>query len=90
MLSLVVPCYNEEGNVELFFSEVNRVFEGKVEDYEFVFVNDGSRDKTYQKLKGIHANLIAVVINILVIILPQLKLAKNKGVVFTVTVRVVA
>ena len=51
MLSLVVPCYNEEGNVENFFSEVNRVFENKVEDYEFVFINDGSRDKTYQKLK---------------------------------------
>lgn len=55
MLSLVVPCYNEEGNVEKFFSEVTRVFEGKVEDYEFVFVNDGSRDSTYQKLKGVHA-----------------------------------
>ena len=55
MLSLVVPCYNEEGNVEKFFSEVTRVFEGKVEDYEFVFVNDGSRDTTYQKLKGVHA-----------------------------------
>lgn len=54
MLSLVVPCYNEEGNVEKFFSEVNRVFENKVQDYEFVFINDGSRDKTYQKLKGIH------------------------------------
>lgn len=54
MLSLVVPCYNEEGNVQDFFSEVNRVFDGKVSDYEFVFVNDGSRDKTYQKLKEIH------------------------------------
>ena len=54
MLSLVVPCYNEEGNVEKFFSEVNRVFLGKVDSYEFVFVNDGSKDKTYQKLKEIH------------------------------------
>ena len=55
MLSLVVPCYNEEGNVEKFFSEVCRVFKGKVEDYELVFVNDGSRDLTYQRLKAIHA-----------------------------------
>lgn len=54
MLSLVVPCYNEEGNVELFFKEVNKVFKDKVNDYEFVFVNDGSKDKTYQKLNGIH------------------------------------
>ena len=54
MLSLVVPCYNEEGNVHDFFSEVNRVFKDKVDDYEFVFVNDGSTDKTYQRLKEIH------------------------------------
>lgn len=54
MLSLVVPCYNEEGNVKDFFSEVNRVFAGKVDDYEFVFVNDGSRDQTYQRLKEIY------------------------------------
>ena len=54
MLSLVVPCYNEEGNVEKFFTEVNRVFKDKVSDYEFVFVNDGSKDKTYQNLKKIH------------------------------------
>lgn len=53
-LSLVVPCYNEEGNVEKFFSEVNKVFSGKVEDYEFVFVNDGSRDKTYPRLKNLY------------------------------------
>lgn len=53
-LSLVVPCYNEEGNVEKFFSEVKRVFNGKVEDYEFVFVNDGSKDSTLTKLKKLY------------------------------------
>lgn len=56
-LSLIVPCYNEEGNVEKFFSEVNRVFENKVEDYEFVFVNDGSSDNTYKRLRYIHSEL---------------------------------
>lgn len=53
-LSLVVPCYNEEGNVEKFFSETNRVFSGKVEDYEFVFVNDGSKDDTHNRLKKLY------------------------------------
>lgn len=53
-LSLIVPCYNEEGNVEKFFSEVNKAFNGKVNDYEFVFVNDGSKDKTYQRLKYLY------------------------------------
>ncbi len=56
-LSLVIPCYNEEGNVEKFFSEVNRVFDGKVDDYEFVFVNDGSSDATHKKLRYIHKEL---------------------------------
>lgn len=53
-LSLVVPCYNEEGNVEKFFSEVNRVFGGKDFEYEYVFVNDGSRDKTGFCLKKLY------------------------------------
>lgn len=54
MLSLVIPCYNEEGNVEKFFSETNRVFEGKVDEYEFVFVNDGSTDMTHKNLKKLY------------------------------------
>lgn len=53
-LSLVVPCYNEEANVERFFSEVQRVFEGHILDYEIVFVNDGSKDGTYNALKSIY------------------------------------
>ncbi len=51
MLSLVIPCYNEEGNVEKFFTETNKAFEGKVDEYEFVYVNDGSTDNTHQNLK---------------------------------------
>lgn len=54
-LSLIVPCYNEEGNVQKFFSEVNRVFsENNIPDYEFVFVNDGSRDGTIKKLRELY------------------------------------
>lgn len=54
-LSLIVPCYNEEGNVEKFFSEANKAFEGKDFEYEFVFVNDGSRDQTGSCLKKLYA-----------------------------------
>ena len=50
-LSLIVPCYNEEGNVRKFFDCVNIAFENKIEDFEFVFVNDGSKDNTRTKLK---------------------------------------
>lgn len=53
-LSLIVPCYNEENNVKKFFDEVNKAFFGKVSDYEFVFVDDGSSDSTYKNLKSIY------------------------------------
>lgn len=54
-LSLVVPCYNEEGNVANFFDEVNSVFkQNGISDYEFVFINDGSTDKTLSILKDLH------------------------------------
>ena len=53
-LSLVVPCYNEEGNVELLFNEVNRVFAPHRFDYEFVFVNDGSTDGTAERLRALY------------------------------------
>ena len=52
-LSLIIPCYNEEKNVKPLFDEVNSKFNGKIENYEFVFVNDGSSDETLKNLKAI-------------------------------------
>ena len=54
LLSLVVPCYNEEGNVTRFWEETSRVFSDKVESYEIIFVDDGSRDKTYEEISALH------------------------------------
>ena len=48
--SLVVPCYNEEGNVKSFLEQAKSAMKGYTEDYEIVFVNDGSKDKTYAEL----------------------------------------
>ena len=53
-LSLVVPCYNEEENVQRFFDETERVFVGVINNYEIVFVNDGSTDKTQENLKELY------------------------------------
>lgn len=50
-LSLVVPCYNEEENIENFFSHVKDGLKTYTDSYEIVFVNDGSRDETGKKLK---------------------------------------
>ena len=55
-ISFIVPCFNEEGNVELFFEETEKVFSNTGYTYEYVFVNDGSSDSTKQKLKGLFEN----------------------------------
>lgn len=54
-LSLVVPCYNEADNVRPFYEAVVQAFDGKIDRYEIVFVNDGSRDNTWDELKALHA-----------------------------------
>ena len=53
-LSLIIPCYNEEGNVECFFEEAERVFAFSGIQYEYIFVNDGSPDKTKERLKELY------------------------------------
>jgi len=55
-LSVIVPCYNEEKNVNLFHDEFVKVFKNFKYDYELVFVNDGSKDNTYKELKKICEN----------------------------------
>lgn len=45
-LSVVVPVYNEEGNVEALHKEIKEMCENAGYDYEIIFINDGSSDKT--------------------------------------------
>ena len=53
-ISVVVSCYNEEKALPLFYNEMERVrekdFEGIVE-FEYIFVNDGSKDNTLKIIK---------------------------------------
>ncbi|MGN0299552.1 MAG: glycosyltransferase family 2 protein [Lachnospiraceae bacterium] len=53
-LSLVVPCYNEEENVEAFYAETIKAFANCGFEYELVMVNDGSKDGTAKKLKELY------------------------------------
>ena len=47
LISVVVPCYNEQESLPLFYKEICRVAEGMpAVDFEFLFVNDGSKDDT--------------------------------------------
>lgn len=54
-VSLIIPCFNEEGNIFPLYEAVVKSFEGRVSDYELVFVNDGSRDGTSEKLQELVA-----------------------------------
>jgi len=49
--SVVVPVFNEEENVELLYKETKDALEKLAKDYEIIFVDDGSTDKTYSQLK---------------------------------------
>ena len=53
-LSVVIPCFNEELNVGPLQEVCVKAFEGKVESYELIFVNDGSRDGTWKALKALY------------------------------------
>ena len=49
MLSVIVPCYNEEAAVPLFYPELRKYLKKFVSRYEIIFVDDGSKDKTVEK-----------------------------------------
>ena len=51
LLSVVLPSYNEEMNVENTAKTLAALFEKEKMDYELVFVSDGSRDKTFEAIK---------------------------------------
>lgn len=55
ILSIIVPCYNEEQALPFFYQEIDKVSkELKELNFELIFVNDGSKDKTLEVLKEYH------------------------------------
>ncbi|MCI6068419.1 MAG: glycosyltransferase family 2 protein [Galactobacillus timonensis] len=64
LLSVVVPCYNEEKSVPLFYTAAVDVLKTLPLSYELIFVNDGSRDGTLQemlKLYEAHRDTVRVI-----------------------------
>jgi glycosyltransferase involved in cell wall biosynthesis len=55
MISVVVPIFNEEENISRFHEAVADALENICEDWELVFVNDGSRDASLDLLRGLQA-----------------------------------
>lgn len=76
MLSLVVPCYNEEAVLPETISRLTRLLEHLVENNlvgaasHVIFVDDGSRDRTWQIIQDVAANSQAV---------QGIKLSRNRG-----------
>lgn len=54
-LSIVVPCYNEEEAIPLFYPAVEKVVKQMPVETEYWFVNDGSSDDTLAELRKLHA-----------------------------------
>lgn len=54
LITVIVPCYNEEESLPLFYKEIVKVAKKMKEvDFEFLFVNDGSKDKTLDILRDL-------------------------------------
>lgn len=52
-VSMIIPCYNEEGNVKLFYNEAVKTYKEQNYKLELVFIDDGSKDNTLKNLKEI-------------------------------------
>lgn len=53
-ISMIVPCYNEEGNVKLFYQDAIKTYkDSKKYKIELIFIDDGSKDNTLKELKDI-------------------------------------
>lgn len=50
-LTIIVPCYNEQEALPIFYKEVKQVLKNIDDDHELLFVNDGSKDNTLILLK---------------------------------------
>lgn len=58
LLSVIVPCYNEEENVPVFYEELLKnepFFESEGLDLEILYVDDGSKDATAEQVRRLHA-----------------------------------
>ncbi len=63
MISIVVPCYNEQETVGIFYEETKKVLVENNIKYEMIFVNDGSKDRTAEevlKLTEVDKNVVFI------------------------------
>ncbi|MCZ8229801.1 glycosyltransferase family 2 protein [Flavobacterium sp.] len=54
-IAVVIPSYNEEGNIEVMVTALHAVFSTLNYEYDLIFVDDGSNDRTLERLKQLAA-----------------------------------
>ena len=52
-ISIIIPCYNEEEAIPLFYNALRDVLQGMQTEAELWFINDGSRDGTLKRIKAL-------------------------------------
>jgi len=71
-LSILVPCFNEAENIDEFYKRINIVLEKLyIQNYQIIFIDDGSKDNTWKKINEKYSDNNKRVIGI--------KLSKNFG-----------
>ena len=53
-ISIIVPCFNEEETIPLFYAEMEKIKSQIDDNFEYIFVNDGSKDRTLQVLRDLN------------------------------------
>lgn len=53
MISVIVPCFNEEETIHYFYQAMEKVRMKMNEEFEYIFVNDGSKDSTLSILRSL-------------------------------------
>lgn len=54
VISIVVPCFNEENNLDIFYNTIKKTMINFWDNIELIFINDGSSDNTFYKLEQIY------------------------------------
>lgn len=53
-ISIIVPCWNEEAALPIYYKEMSRIIGQMDTDVELIFVDDGSADRTLEEMKKLH------------------------------------
>jgi glycosyltransferase involved in cell wall biosynthesis len=53
-ISIIIPVYNEQGNIETLYGQLKQVLLVLGKPYEIILIDDGSTDGTYERLKSIN------------------------------------